>query len=261
MAITYSHVLVFLELRKAGALGSGATRSMLELGEQNWYGDLDPREIHSVIDLCRGAEPARKLHEELDALVAAERPDLFAIARLFYRAVIEHERYRAVDLHGTALAERHDLNAPLPFDEQFDVVTNIGTGEHVFNQYQVFRTIHARTRPGGVMYHSLPNQGCYDHGFYNYHPTFVHDLAQANGYQVLALVLADVSRQPPALHAIHERGQYVKLAVAGGLSNYSGLIAALRKAPEESPFRVPQQGYYDNKLPPELAAAWRQLPR
>jgi 2-polyprenyl-3-methyl-5-hydroxy-6-metoxy-1,4-benzoquinol methylase len=167
----------------------------------------------------------------------------------------------AVDLHGTPDALQYDLNHPLPFAEKFDVVTNIGTGEHVFNQYQVFKSIHEHCSPSGLMIHALPNQGCYDHGFYNYHPTFVFDLCEANSYQILALILTDGTQKPKKLIKINSRDDYVQLAVDGKLSNYSGLHAILRQAYKPDEFRIPQQGYYDNKLPAELVSAWRRLPR
>ena len=91
------------------------------------------------------------------------------------------------------------MNLPLPFSDRFDVVTNLGTAEHVFNQYQVFKSAHEKTNPGGIMIHALPNQGCYDHGFYNYHPTFVFDLSQANRYQIVTLLYSDGTCQPIAL--------------------------------------------------------------
>jgi hypothetical protein len=38
-------------------------------------------------------------------------------------------------------------------------------------------------------------------------------------------------------------------------------MAVLRRPLDDAPFAVPRQGYYDNQLPPELSAAWLELPR
>jgi hypothetical protein len=261
MAINHTLLCVFIEMRAAGLVGSGRSRTMLDLGEQNWFGDVDPAELHGVIDRFHGRESGARLHAELDALLAASERDDWAVARLLYSALVEVEVYRAIDLNGTEIAERHDLNHPVPITEQFDLVTNLGTGEHIFNQAQLFRTVHERTRPGGLMMHWLPNQGCYDHGFYNYHPTFVHDLAAANGYGVCILLLVDAKRFPAVVHPIEEREPYVKLALSGELTNYSMILALLRKPASDAPFGIPQQGYYDNRLPEELRDAWQRLPR
>jgi hypothetical protein len=140
MAIALPHVLMLWALRDKGIVGPGKSQSILEFGEQNWFGDVDVVEIRQFLDKLEQTEPAcaewRVRHSQL---VAAAREDqwLFDVARLFYRIMFGEHTYRAIDLHGTSIAEKHDLNLPLPFADQFDVVTNLGTGEHVFNQYQV----------------------------------------------------------------------------------------------------------------------------
>ena len=111
------------------------------------------------------------------------------------------------------------------------------------------------------MVHKLPHQGFYDHGFYNYHPTFVFDLCQANNYQLITLLYCDLTAKPPLMTLLSDRGVYVKLAVSEQVSKYCELLAVFRKPPENASFHVPQQGYYDNQLPPELAEAWSRLPR
>jgi hypothetical protein len=37
------------------------------------------------------------------------------------------------------------------------------------------------------MVHALPSQGQVNHGFYNYHPRFIWELAHANSYDVISL--------------------------------------------------------------------------
>lgn len=263
MALAHTHIRILLELRKQKVTGKGRTSSILELGEQNWFGDVAPDVIASLIaESGFSADKVNELQSILEKVTAEKsRYWLFNLAKIFYKIIFDFDKYVAVDLHGTHDALQHDLNHPLPFDEKFDVVTNIGTGEHVFNQYQVFKTIHDHCRPSGLMIHALPNQGCYDHGFYNYHPTFVYDLCEANSYQILALILTDGTQIPKKLIQINSRVDYVQLAVNGKLSEYSGLHVILRQADIHAEFSIPRQGYYDDKLPAELAAAWRRLPR
>ena len=61
----------------------------------------------------------------------------------------------------------------------------------IFNQFNVFKTIHDLTKPGGFIFHQLPGQGYYDHGFYNYQPTFFFDLAEANDYSMIGFWMYD----------------------------------------------------------------------
>ena len=94
--------------------------------------------------------------------------------------------YVAFDLLDDS-AQKCDFNNPPRGTGDFDVVTNFGTSEHIFNQSAMMRFMHELTRVGGVMFHVVPVAGGRDHGFFNYHPCFFWDLARANNYEVLTL--------------------------------------------------------------------------
>ncbi len=131
-------------------------------------------------------------------------------------------RYEAIDGNGggTILA---DLNHPLdPHPGEFDLVTDVGTTEHVFNFAQAWATIHSLTKLGGLIFFEKPYQGYPDHGFYNLHKTLFVDIARANGYRVLEL------KEHEAPRGNLWRGVYRREA--------------------ETPFRFPQQGKYVRKL-------------
>jgi len=102
-------------------------------------------------------------------------------------------KYRCIDADGRNKALVFDLNKDLKkeynYVEKFDLVTNHGTTEHCFDQYQVFRNIHNLCATEGFMIHGLPFQGYLNHGFYNYQPSFYYDLASANGYVLEGLYL------------------------------------------------------------------------
>ncbi len=144
---------------------------VLEIGEANWYGDVPLADVPELADVPDW-----------------ETADLWAKARLFYERILDPARVDAVDLQGTREAWKLDLNEPLPVDVMYDVVVNTGTTEHVFDQRQVFETIHDRTKPGGLMVHAFPVGGCKDHGFYTYSPCLLAELLLANGYWLLAEV-------------------------------------------------------------------------
>ena len=103
--------------------------------------------------------------------------------------------YTCIDVNQRYGALQMDLNYNLAekyqFCDEFDLVTNNGTGEHVFDQASVFRNIHALTRTGGVMMHVLPFHNYINHGFYNVQPILFHDLAEANQYNILRMSLAN----------------------------------------------------------------------
>jgi len=237
----------------------------MEFGEQNWQGQVSHTYLEEIPKILGMPEEMVVWVKNEMARIQSTHPSpghaSFDLAKLFYKIIFDYKTYTAIDLHGTSLAIKHDLNHQLPELGKYDVVTNIGTGEHVFNQYMFFKNIHDVTKENGVMIHVMPNQGCYDHGFFNYHPTFIFDIAHANQYELLAMYYSDPSQRPPALSRISSREDYIRLAVDKKLSNYSGLHALLRKPAQNLEFKIPRQGYYDSQLSPELQLAWGRLER
>jgi hypothetical protein len=149
----------------------------------------------------------------------------------------------ALDLQGTKHSINFDLNNEYKDDKKYDVVTNIGTSEHIFNQLAVFKTIHNLVTAGGVIIHQLPWQGYYDHGFYNYQPTFFFDLAQANNYFMVGFWMYDNNKRQ--LINVHNRENYVKLFVRENHPTYYDNIV-IYKSPSEKKeeFKLPTQHIY-----------------
>jgi SAM-dependent methyltransferase len=163
MGINREFAALLVELRRRGALG--AVASVVELGAQEI--SAEPSAIGRILN---------------EARIGAGEP--IATARALYES-FGCTRYCAIDASGGADVLTFDLNRDLArdhdFHETFDLVTNLGTLEHCFNQAAGFENMHRLCRPGGLMIHCLPTQGLVNHGFYNYHPRFVADLASANG--------------------------------------------------------------------------------
>ena len=140
LAITAINYLVFSTLRQHNAFAPKPR--VLELGESNWYGDVGVDELHADIAKTVG-DPSRRveLQEQLKEIVAAGRPNmLYEIARLFFQVFTDCASYDAIDPGTSGSKYRFDLNQPVPLAERFDVVANIGTGEHVFNVWQFYKT-------------------------------------------------------------------------------------------------------------------------
>ena len=109
---------------------------------------------------------------------------------------MEHQgfEYVSIDFDGTFGALKLDLNVTTYDDicwekgpnQHFDIVTNHGTTEHIFNQANVFKLMHDLTKVGGMMIHAVPTlQFGRPHGFYFYDETIFKDLAYTNDYDIL----------------------------------------------------------------------------
>lgn len=138
-------------------------------------------------DVCVAPNIIRQIAKE-HAMKSAE-VDIVNAKELY--ALLGYSNYKCIDASGGNNAILFDLNKEIIeqhlFSEKYDLVTNLGTAEHCFNQFAVFKNLHDLCKPGGVIVHALPAQGNVNHGFYNYHPRFFLDLAVANSYEVLNL--------------------------------------------------------------------------
>ncbi|OBG55221.1 hypothetical protein A5704_25945 [Mycobacterium sp. E735] len=231
MAITNVELSFLLEASRRGLLPQQGR--LLEFGEAETMID-----VVQAIPLLLAEGPRR------DALLAETPPDgvaqVYADAKRIYRALFDFRSYNAIDL----LPPNHyrlqqDLNLPFDLGTRFDVCINNGTTEHVFNQANCFKAIHDHTAPGGVMIHWTPCLGWVDHGLYNIQPGFFHDLAAANGYEVLLAVLSSDSMMMPIIP-----GQITSELVAANPGIRDSLACAVLRKTTDEPFRFPLQGVY-----------------
>jgi len=74
-----------------------------------------------------------------------------------------------------------DLNEPMKFCKQYDIVLDVGTAEHCFNIGQALINMAGLVEKGGYIIHENPfNWG--NHGFYNLNPTLFADFYAVNGF-------------------------------------------------------------------------------
>jgi hypothetical protein len=80
-----------------------------------------------------------------------------------------------------------DLNQPAPAElrGQYDIVYDGGTMEHCFNVGQVMSNICSFARVGGFIVHVNPIN-YYNHGFFNFNPTFYHDWYTQSGNAIVS---------------------------------------------------------------------------
>jgi hypothetical protein len=144
-------------------------------------------------------------------------------ARAFYESL--GMSYECIDINGEHGALQLDLNFvnQVNIGRRFDLVTNHGTTEHVFNQVNCFRLIHDLTLWGGLMIHVVPTQGYYRHGFYSYSSLLFELLAAANGYETIRQYDED--------------------------DRYGALIVVVLRKLRESAFVLPVQKVYGGTVP------------
>jgi hypothetical protein len=141
----------------------------------------------------------------------------------------------------------------------WDLVTNNGTGEHLFNQHAVFEWMHKLCKVDGLMIHVMPWGGYINHGFYNFNPILYRDIAKANGYVLermyagerdgMMMVLDDDAfhHPKPSKEEMTKVEQVLsEIRKKKGDRANINLVAVLKKN-FDAPFKMPLQGKYDEE--------------
>lgn len=160
---------------------------------------------------------------------------------------------RIVDLNTTS----DDWRAGRPFlvhpgedgwDEElpqdFALVIDPGTLEHIANIGNCWRTICAVTALNGLVVHCNP-LGMPNHGFYAINPTAYADIYEANGFRIEALLHLSGPLNNRVLAEAPKHGRFPAV-------NNSAMLCVARKV-EEVPFNFPVQTKYRKN--PNLKAA------
>ena len=113
-------------------------------------------------------------------------PAFSAFTPEFFRQMGFSE-YLALDMNEKMEAIPVDLNTDLRtsyrFNRKFSLVIDNGTGEHVFDQFMVFKNQHDLCNVNGIILNVKPFLPWVNHGFYTFHPVLFRDLAYANNYK------------------------------------------------------------------------------
>lgn len=169
--------------------------------------------------------------------------------------------YTSIDINGAYGSLNLDLNKDIfeefKYNETFDLTINNGTGEHIFNQFMVFKNAHNLTKKNGYMLHILPFIDWINHGFFSFHPIVFADLAAANDYQIEKLALAnrdgaEIIIKKEEMKMLFEQIKPNKpLSSFGELIKFSKeklgqniLIVSILKKINNNSFKVPLQGKY-----------------
>ncbi|MGJ3259895.1 MAG: methyltransferase domain-containing protein [Rhodospirillales bacterium] len=244
MGITLNIVALFHQLAQTGAIqGAG---KVMELGAQDIKCSGQEQAISRTIEAFGHTVPG---NDSLKAM-ASGRSDRFYKALGFEYACVDAGRYPgAVNL---------DLNfddVPADHVNGYDLVTNFGTTEHVYDHARAFKVLHDFTAPGGLMLSCVPFTGIIDHGMVNYQPNFFQALARHNGYEVLGLWVAVSTRPKNTLHHMIPWDETLLDAITLKNGAYLNVVALMRKS-HNTPFITPFQTVYESVCVDIIAARY-----
>ena len=147
----------------------------------------------------------------------------------------------------------HDLNRPVPaaWDENFDVVIDAGTLEHVFHFPTALESCLRMVRTGGTMFWSMPANNYCGHGFYQFSPELVFRVfAPGSGFRIEQISLfthpfpgAELSPRVEFYSVRDPDDVHSRVAFMNGKP--TGLLVEARRERAGSPLTpVPQQSDY-----------------
>ncbi len=174
---------------------------------------------------------------------------------------LEYSYYNSIDINGAYSSYKFDLNKNINktynFKKSFDLVINNGTGEHVFDQHNLFLNFHNLTSKNGLMLNILPFVDWINHGFYNFNPIFFADLAASNNYKILKLSLANRNGAEITLNERDYSILYEQIKPNKNSSKFKKildyskdklgmniLLVVISKKLSDQEFKIPLQGKY-----------------
>jgi hypothetical protein len=175
-------------------------------------------------------------------------PGKFISTKQFYQS-LGVEKYVALDVNEEMDAVIADLNYILPVEETYDLVTNNGTGEHIFDQKCVFENAHNLSHK--YILHVLPMLPWVNHGFFNYNPILFRDMAIANKYKArISIANRWGTTIPVNADDLFLEKKPVALAEAVEALQRTGdvSVVALFEKTSQEPFQVPFQGKYKTDI-------------
>jgi hypothetical protein len=169
----------------------------------------------------------------------------------FY-ASIGYTDYIALDVNEDKHAKIADLNYLVGITKTYDLVTNNGTGEHIFDQRMIYENAHNLSHKW--MLHIMPMIPWINHGFYNYNPILYRDIAAANDYKSLVFIANRWGERidVPDEDLYKEKRPKLLEEACGELSKRGGVfVCAVFEKRHDKPFELPFQGKYKGDITDE----------
>lgn len=142
----------------------------------------------------------------------------------------------------------HDLNLPIDdkFQNQFDMIFDGGTLEHIFHFPQCLTNIHKMLKIGGLIAHCSPSNNHVDHGFYMFSPTVFYDYYEANHYGILRSWLIKYSYEMSKKWKVYnyQPGNLDDVSYGGFENEMLAIWFVAEKNASSTCEIIPQQGLY-----------------
>jgi hypothetical protein len=228
-----------LELHNLGHLKN--SKSVLEIGSQELH--LKKEDLKQLFD---NAGIKSDLVDEYPNL--NNWPEKPRCSSKFFYESLGIKEYQCMDMNGDYGAIVHDLNKP--FEDRskfnkFDIVTDHGSCEHVFNIAECYRTMHNLTKLGGYI---IVAQAIWKgNGYFKFDESFFEGIAAANNYKIIfnSYVISPGEKTKNGSHLQFHIPRNRELFNVLDFSKLEGLgIYGVLQKTKEDEFKIPYQGKF-----------------
>ena len=161
--------------------------SLLDLGPQDLTASYE-----TVLQVARRHMSAEAAQNITNKIYMEEGIDWgISKCQLLFYSIFGISSYRSLDLYDPRADYPFDLNYHVPVFRRFDLVTDFGTSEHIFNIKGFFMSVHRLLKDDGIALHVIPAFGELNHGLFVMCPLLFRMLAEQNGYEILDLRYVD----------------------------------------------------------------------
>lgn len=179
MGMGLANAQLFLELKQSGKLKN--VKKIAELGSQEIH--IKQKDLSNLFNEAGLNQPDFSLFPDLDNWPQYPR----CSTKPFYK-LLGIDEYTSIDSNGEHGSIQHDWNTSFNDQKlfnQFDVVTDFGSAEHVFNIVEPYKTLHKLCKQGGLIVISQALWG--GNGFFLMDRPFIDGIAAANNYKVISI--------------------------------------------------------------------------
>lgn len=180
---------------------------------------------------------------ELRARKFISGPAAFAALGFSPIHILDYSDYEGADIVFDLNSQPEDA---LWDGNQFDLVYESGTLEHVFSLPNALGNLCRAVKTGGYIMLDCPANNFVDHGFYQFSPTLFYDFFSANRFQILDFKFYAFSKDfdQPFEWLNYSPGILDQFSFGGLDARLYGLCFVARKTEDSTADVMPTQGYY-----------------
>lgn len=151
----------------------------------------------------------------------------------------------------------HDMNQPIPerFHEQFDLIIDGGTLEHVFDFPTAIKNVLSMVRVDGRFMMFTPTNNWMGHGFYQFSPELMYRVCHPdNGYKIERMHLLDMRLFRQRLYEVADPSDvHNRVMVTETRSSATLFVQAIRIENKPVFATMPQQSDYSQRWEDHIA--------